>query len=187
MNGVTMTDQDSPNTLEILEIDLDSIDREFVEAVASRPGGANIKRCYACGACSARCPVGDVFPEFDPRRLIRLAVLGMKEKVLAGSLLWFCATCFTCQETCPQGVNFTEIMFALKNMATEAGCFPPAMSAQIELLETHGRLYEITDFENEKRVELGLPGLSAQPEHYRTMLEGLKSRLKSAAACGEAE
>jgi len=153
------------------DFDLNRADPDFKHAVAGRPGAENISRCYACGACSARCPVGDLNPEFDPRRLIRLVVLGLKEEVLSSPLLWFCSTCYTCQETCPEGVDFTEVLFALKNMAAEAGFFPPSMSAQVDLLRKHGRLYEVTDFENEKRRDLGLPELTEKPEHFQTILE----------------
>ena len=157
--------------------DLDQADLTFKDEVARRPGAEQIKLCYACGACSARCPVGDQHPEFDPRRLIRMVVLGLKDEVLQSPLLWLCSTCFTCQETCPEGVNFTEVLFALKNMAVEAGYFPGAMTAQVELLKQHGRLYEITDFENEKRRELDLPDLEEKPGDFQTIL--LEFRLKA--------
>lgn len=160
------------------EIDLNGADARFKHEVARRRGGEHIKRCYACGACSARCPVGDVYGDFDPRRLIRLILLGLKDEVLKSPMIWFCSTCFTCQETCPQGVNFTEVLFALKNMAAEAGYFPPAMTAQADLLRDHGRLYEITAFENEKRAGLGLPELPECPDHFRHILEAFKLVIK---------
>ena len=153
------------------EIDLDRADPEFRHEVARRHGAEQIARCYACGACSIRCPISEIEPDFDPRRLIRLVLLGLREEVLSSPLLWLCSTCFTCQETCPEGVDFTEVMFVLKNMAVEAGHVPPALGMQPDLLRAHGRLYEITDFENEKRSELGLPELTERPEHFRVLLK----------------
>jgi heterodisulfide reductase subunit C2 len=151
-------------------IDLDNIDYRFKHDVAAHHGGEAVKRCFACGACSARCPVGEHHPDFDPRGLIRRIILGLKQEVLNNPVLWLCSTCFTCQETCPQGVGFTEVMFALKNMATEEGHFPPAMKAQVSLLKDHGRLYEMGEFENRKRTELGLPELIEAPDHFRVIL-----------------
>ncbi|MBU2550287.1 MAG: 4Fe-4S dicluster domain-containing protein [Proteobacteria bacterium] len=160
------------------DIDLDRADPGFKHEVARRRGAEGIKRCYACGACSARCPVGELNPDFDPRRLIRLVVLGLRDEVLSSPLLWVCSTCYTCQETCPEGVDFTEVLFVLKNMAVEAGCFPPTLGAQVELLKNHGRLYEITDFENEKRAELGLPPLDERPDDFLALLKDFQPETK---------
>lgn len=160
------------------EFDLDQIDPYFKHEAAGRRGAENIKLCYACGACSARCLVSELNPDFDPRRLIRLVVLGLKKEVINSPLLWFCSTCYTCQETCPEGAGFTEALFALKNMAVEAGHFPPSMTAQVDLLKKHGRLYEISDFENGKRRELGLPTLTEQPDHFQVILKQFRPKAK---------
>jgi heterodisulfide reductase subunit C len=142
----------------------------FADEVAREPGGAHIRRCYACGACSARCPVADHLAGFDPRRLIRLILLGQRDPVLQSPLPWRCSTCYTCQETCPQGVGFTEVLFAVKNIAARAGFFPPALGLQPDILRAHGRLLEITDFENKNRADLGLPAITERPAHYQAML-----------------
>jgi heterodisulfide reductase subunit C len=118
--------------------------------------------------------VGEQDPNFDPRRLIRRIILGLRDEVLGSRLPWRCSTCFTCQETCPQKVGFTEVLFVVKNLAAEEGRFPPGLSAQPELLREHGRLYEITEFENEKRTELGLPPLDERPQDFQALLKDLK-------------
>lgn len=162
-------------------IDLDRADMSFADEVAATEGGAHIRNCYACGACSALCPILPQREEYDPRRIIRLVLLGQRETVLSEPFIWFCSTCLACQEVCPQGVNFTEVSFALKNMAVAAGLQPGGMTAQLDLLTDHGRLYEIGEFENDKRAKLGLPEMAERPEHFKTMLAGLK------AATGEAK
>jgi len=35
--------------------------------------------------------------------------------------VWVCATCYTCQERCPQGVRIADVMRALKNIAVRLG------------------------------------------------------------------
>ena len=109
--------------------------------------------------------------DFDPRRFIRLIILGMREEVLTDPHLWHCAACFTCQDTCPENVGFADIMFVLKSLAAAAGNCPPGLGAQPELLRRHGRLYEITEFENKKRAELGLPPLYEHPADFVVLLE----------------
>jgi len=166
-------------------LDLNEADFSFAQGVASRPGGEGLRNCFACGSCSAACPVLPHVAGFDPRRLIRLVLLGQREEVLTHPLIWFCSTCYSCHEVCPQKVSFTEIGFVLRNMATEEGYFPPAFLAQIDLLRTHGRLYEIGEFENGKRVKMGLPEIAEAPADFQTLLSKLAGMLKPGPTSGQ--
>jgi len=100
-----------------------------------------------------------------------MALLGMKKEVLESAFIWLCSSCYGCHEVCPQNVRFTEVMFAIKNLAVMEACVPPGLGAQKALLKEHGRLYEVTDFENEKRVKVGLPPIVEHPEDYAKLLE----------------
>ncbi|MGE5593826.1 MAG: 4Fe-4S dicluster domain-containing protein [Betaproteobacteria bacterium] len=135
------------------------LDVKFKYEIAREPGGENIKYCFQCGTCTSGCPVAELDGKYNPRRIIRMAILGMRERVLSSDFIWLCSTCYTCYERCPQDVRITEVMNALKNMAVKAGYIHPAFRAQAELIGGHGRLYEIDEFTNEKRAELGLPEL----------------------------
>ena len=68
------------------------------------------------------------------------------------------------------------MLFALKNLAADEGHLPGPMTVQADLLREHGRLYEITEFENKKRAELGLPELEERPADYETLLQGFHAR-----------
>lgn len=161
---------------EVLNLDL--ADPGFADEVADTEGGAQIRNCYACGACSALCPVLPQRAEYDPRRIIRLILLGQRDKVLAEPFIWYCSTCLACQEVCPQGVNFTEISFAIKNLAVAKGYMPAGLSGQVDLLSEHGRLYEIGEFENDKRTKQGLPPLKEMPRDLEAVLASLRQNLK---------
>lgn len=154
---------------------LNDCDPNFKHEVAAEPGGRGIKACFACAACSARCPVGDHVAEYDPRRLIRLALLGRRQEVLCSPLIWLCSTCYTCQEVCPQRVSFTEVLTAIKNIAAREGYGPPSTQAVIDQLGAHGRLLEVGEFENERRADLGLPEVAEAPAHFQKVL-GVKPR-----------
>jgi heterodisulfide reductase subunit C len=151
-------------------IDLRKLDPDFKHRVARELGGEHIKHCFACGVCSARCPVEKIEPAYNPRRIIRMILLGMEEALLKEEFLWHCSTCYTCQESCPQGVNFTEVIFALRNMAVRKGLAPPGLTAAQNLLCQQGRMYEVGEFENEKRQELGLPAMKSYPKDYKKIL-----------------
>ncbi len=160
-------------------LDLDDADFGFAGEVAEA-GGDGVSRCYACGACSAFCPILPKAEGYDPRRLIRLILLGQREEVLSQPLIWYCSTCYSCHEVCPQEVSFTEIGYTLKNLAVREGRFPAGLPAQVGLLSEHGRLYEIGEFENEKRAKQGLPPLKEDPGDFKTLLTGLARSMGSA-------
>ena len=152
-------------------VKLNDLDPAFKERIAQQPGGEGIRACFACKACTAACPIETIDERYDPRKIIRMAVLGMEKEVLEGDFIWLCSSCYGCHEVCPQNFRFTEVMFAIKNLAVAEACVPPGLTAQRTLLREHGRLYEITEFENEKREKLGLPRIVEHHEDYDMLLK----------------
>lgn len=155
-------------------IDSNTFDPKFKFLIASEPGGENIKKCFSCGTCTGGCPVREVTDQYNPRRIIRMAILGMKKEVLSSKFIWLCSACYTCFERCPQNVRIPELMNAIKNIAVREGYIPISIKGQFDLLANSGRLLEITDFENEKRKELDLPSLQGKIGEVRTILKKLE-------------
>ncbi len=154
-------------------IDSKTLDPDFRLLIAKEPGGEHIKRCFSCGTCTAGCPVREVTDRYNPRRIIRMAILGMKKEVLSSQFIWLCSSCYTCFERCPQDVRIPELMNAIRNIAVREGYIPPAMKMQLELLSSFGRLLEITDFENDRRKELNLPLIQGKTEEIKKILQKL--------------
>lgn len=154
-------------------IDSKTLDPHFKFLIASEPGGENIKKCFSCGTCTAGCPVREVTDRYNPRRIIRMAILGLKREVLSSQFIWLCSSCYTCFERCPQNVKIPELMNAIKNIAVREGFLPSPMKSQLDLLSSFGRLLEVTEFENEKRKESGLPLLHGRTEDVRKILKNL--------------
>jgi ferredoxin len=98
----------------------------------------------------------------------------VQQAVLRSGFIWLCAGCYTCQERCPQGVHVAEVMRTLRNMAVEEGIVHPAFKAQAELIRGMGRIYEIEDFDNKKRIRAGLPELRKTIEEVKTLFERQK-------------
>jgi len=121
------------------EVAASRLDTQFKSQVAARLGGANIKACYACGACTGGCPVSDVDPEFDPRKLIRMVVLGLKDELLRSPLIWYCQLCNTCSFVCPQDVRFSEAMGVLREMAVAEGHVSPDLAQRMWEAEMFSR------------------------------------------------
>ena len=102
-------------------IESKDLDPRFKYDVAAQAGGENIKLCFACGTCTAGCPVAEIDDEFDPRKIIRQVLLGMRKEVLASPVIWRCVQCYSCTAKCPQNVKFREVMRALREMAAAEG------------------------------------------------------------------
>jgi heterodisulfide reductase subunit C len=107
----------------------------FKYEVAARPGGQAIKACFGCGVCTAGCPVAEVDAAYNPRRIIRMVLLGLEEDVLTSDLVWLCTLCFTCYARCPQDVRFTDIMGVLRELAVERGYVHPSFPARLKALD----------------------------------------------------
>lgn len=120
-------------------------DPNFKYDVASQPGAEQVKVCYACGTCTAGCPVAEVEERFSPRRIIRQILLGQRRAVLSSELLWYCETCYTCSAYCPQNVKFGDVMRALREMAISAGYFPRSVAERIHQVDrlTHAVRLEL--------------------------------------------
>lgn len=133
------------------------IDPKFKYELAKHPGAEKIMLCFQCGTCTADCPVGQRVEEFRPRKIARLAVLGLKDRLFSGDMLWLCAGCYTCHERCPQDVRPTDVIAALRVFAVREGYLHPSLRKLVDSMEKNGYIYEITDFENEMRGDMGLP------------------------------
>ena len=118
-----------------MTVALSELDTKFKYDVASEPGGENVKICFACGLCTASCPVADIDEKFNPRRIIRMVLLGMRKEVLSSETIWFCIQCYNCQGHCPQNVDFADIMKALRTMAVREGYVAPAFVEKVKEID----------------------------------------------------
>lgn len=140
-------------------IQLDNLDSGFKRELARLPEAENLMACFTCMTCVSSCPVAQVESRFNPIRIIRMSLLGMREDVLTCDELWLCSSCYTCQERCPNSVRITDFLTLLKNMALKEGHAPQGIRAQEDLVRTHGRIYPLDDFDNKKRQKIDLPPL----------------------------
>jgi len=112
------------------------LDPDFKLEIASRPGGENIRKGCACGTCTAGCPGYHVEHAYNPRKIIRMILLGMREQVLSSKTIWLCSQCYTCSANCPQDVDFSDIMSALRDMAVKEGYASADLRERVEAVST---------------------------------------------------
>jgi heterodisulfide reductase subunit C2 len=152
-------------------IEVDKLDKNFKYEIAKEPGGESIMYCFQCGTCTAACPVSPKKESFNPRQLIHMAMLGMRDEVLSDEFVWYCSGCYACQERCPQGVTITYLMTALRNIAYRSGKGVQAHKEVVKKLAAKGWLNEIGEFDNEMRQKLGLPPITQKGEESDKVLK----------------
>ena len=91
--------------------------------------------------------------------------------MLSSDQIWLCAACFTCEERCVQQVNFTDVVTALRNMASMEGNAAPGYIKMAEMVMKNGRVSTRSGLVDKMREKLGLPPLQ------EPAVEQLKRRL----------
>jgi ferredoxin len=81
-----------------------------------RFGAADVKACFSCGVCTATCPLVGNDAGF-PRRLIRYAEVGLRDKLLSSPELWQCYACGQCSESCPTQAEPSAFMASARRYA----------------------------------------------------------------------
>jgi heterodisulfide reductase subunit C len=151
------------------------IDPKFKYEISKMPGGEKLLQCFQCGTCTSDCPVARFSDTYRPRQIIRMAQLGLKDRVLKSEALWLCAACFTCTDRCPQDVEVASVIRVLRNLAAEKGIVPLVFKEQASSILECGYAYKISELRLKKRETQGLPPLpKGNPENIRKALKGVK-------------
>jgi Fe-S oxidoreductase len=80
------------------------------KAMELLPEGASFDACLTCGLCSSGCPASGL-ENMDPRKFIRMAMLGMDEELSTTPWVWVCTQCRRCQHVCPMNIDISQLVF----------------------------------------------------------------------------
>jgi excisionase family DNA binding protein len=75
--------------------------------------------CLTCGTCSSACPIAGV-DSLDPRKIVRMAVLGMDKELVDSSWPWKCTMCGKCEESCPANIQIVALMRKIRGTRERA-------------------------------------------------------------------
>ena len=121
------------------------VDPGFQDEIAELFEEWNLAVCYQCGVCSGSCPTMDRMQD-GPRKIMRMAYLGMAEAVLNSPDIWLCVSCYSCTTRCPQGVQITDVMATLRSLALARGITNDKEAAFsrvfVDVLARYGRMFE---------------------------------------------
>ncbi len=77
------------------------------------PEGGNLNLCLTCGACSSGCPATGL-SGLDPRKILRMAALGMDEELLSTNWAWMCTMCQRCVYVCPMKIDIPQLIYNIR-------------------------------------------------------------------------
>ena len=86
---------------------------------------SSFSRCVQCQTCTNVCPVvaHSTDPAYGvdltPQKVMNLLRLGLRDLALGSRMVWSCATCYQCQEHCPEGIRVADIMLELRALAVQ--------------------------------------------------------------------
>jgi coenzyme F420-reducing hydrogenase delta subunit/heterodisulfide reductase subunit C len=105
----------------------------FADQVRAMPGGEHLDVCFSCGTCVSKCMIQQkVEAEYNPRRLLRLVMLGLREEAFSSPTTWLCSACDLCYAACPQKIHISEVIGAVKALAVEAGYTSPLEAVSVD-------------------------------------------------------
>jgi len=125
----------------------ETCDLSFAREVKEK-SQAHLERCYQCVACSSGCPVAFAM-DYTPHQIIRIAQLGLKDRVLDSATIWLCASCHTCATRCPNDIDIVKLMDTLRMIAlrqgrTEKTDLPLFHKIFLNGVKNTGKIHELT-------------------------------------------
>lgn len=71
--------------------------------------------CQTCGLCAGACPVAGV-DGFDPRKLVRMAALGLADELIDSRWPWICTMCARCEQVCPMDIGIAGLVRSIRSL-----------------------------------------------------------------------
>ncbi len=94
-------------------IQLDELTCELKNEVLSRLPSANFDLCLTCGTCTGGCPASEQY-DMDPRKFLRMLVLGMDDELVKHPWTWVCTMCGRCMSACPMKIDIPKLIFNVR-------------------------------------------------------------------------
>lgn len=131
----------------------------------TKDAGETFMSCMQCGTCSGVCPWSEI-TYYSPRQILRNVSLETCTQATVDMASWECATCGSCVENCPRGIEIIDLVKSVRSQSVTAGKLPKMLEAPAKSLKKNsnpwngrpeGRLNWATD--------TGMPMFGADTEY----------------------
>lgn len=107
------------------EVDQQDLQEPGARSKRLRPNPQWADVCLTCGSCASACPISGV-DAMDPRKAVRMVVLGLEERLIESQWPWKCTLCGKCEEACPMNVEIVALLRKTRGLR-ERGRVPGPM------------------------------------------------------------
>lgn len=97
--------------------------------------------CMQCGTCTALCPVNQV-SGYSPRQIIRSISMDAATLAEVDERVWDCATCLSCVENCPRGIEILDLTRAVREHSLENRMMPKYLNTPLASLKSQGNPWQ---------------------------------------------
>lgn len=92
-----------------------------IAAILDQESKADVTLCWTCGTCDAECPINDATNRLSPRKIVRMAAIGLIDEMVKMPEIWYCMACNRCAQTCPTLVTPLRIISRIREEAVKQG------------------------------------------------------------------
>ena len=117
-----------------------------------------VDMCMTCGTCAGACPIAGV-DSLDPRKIVRMAFLGMEDDLMTSDWPWKCTLCGRCEYVCPANIEILQLIRRIRSRRERELVPRPIQGGVVTCLE--------------RGNNLGIP-----KEDFILLLEGLGRELE---------
>lgn len=96
-------------------IDLKKLRTRLKRQLKKAVPDAHIDYCLTCGLCASGCPASGI-ENMDPRKFLRLLVLGQDDIILKTDWIYACTMCQRCEYACPMDINVGRLVYEIRGM-----------------------------------------------------------------------
>lgn len=115
--------------------------------------GENISECLTCGICNSRCSWYGEEGGPVPRRIVRMAFLGLDDLLAKSPMLWDCHLCNRCTLECPMGIDMEKVVRKVRSLPATEDSIPKDLVKGIETRLSMGDVNGLTKEEFVETIE----------------------------------
>ncbi len=113
-----------------------------------------LSKCIQCGTCIGSCFSGKV-TALNTRKIL-MEYIAKGKPIKDNGTIWYCVTCYACQERCPRGIPLVDILLEARREFVKEKGLPEKLKNVFKFLHDFSAFVPSREENSELRKALGL-------------------------------